>query len=95
VEYSKAPVVTRERMYLETMQEIMSNTSKVLVDTKSNSLLYLPLDKLIHMSGSVTAAPPTDAPPIIKPSASEPSGTVIDSTNRSRDALRSRDREGR
>jgi modulator of FtsH protease HflK len=47
-EYEKAPQVTRERMYLETMQQIMSSTSKVFVDNKSgNSLLYLPLDKLV------------------------------------------------
>jgi membrane protease subunit HflK len=96
VEYSKAPVVTRERMYIETMQEILSHTSKVLVDTKANSMLYLPLDKLIQMSGAGTAAAPAvDAAPIIKPSASEPVTTPIDTSNRSRDALRSRDREGR
>ncbi|MBB3102428.1 FtsH protease activity modulator HflK [Azomonas macrocytogenes] len=49
-EYRKAPDVTRERLYLETMQEVMSNTSKVLVtgETGKNSLLYLPLDKIIN-----------------------------------------------
>ncbi|QDQ28203.1 FtsH protease activity modulator HflK [Chitinimonas arctica] len=52
-EYSKAPQVTRDRMYLDTMQEIMSNSSKVLVDQKAGSgnLLYLPLDKLMQLSG--------------------------------------------
>lgn len=51
VEYQKAPAVTRDRIYLETMQQIFSNTSKVMIDTKSNnSLLYLPLDKLIQQS---------------------------------------------
>jgi membrane protease subunit HflK len=51
VEYQKAPAVTRDRIYLETMQQIFSSTSKVMIDTKSNnSLLYLPLDKLIQQS---------------------------------------------
>ncbi|BEI42862.1 FtsH protease activity modulator HflK [Polynucleobacter sp. HIN10] len=48
-EYAKAPQVTRDRMYIDTMKEIYNNVSKVLVDTtKSNSLLYLPLDKIIN-----------------------------------------------
>lgn len=49
-EYRKAPEVTRERLYLDTMQELMSNTSKVLVtgDKGQNNLLYLPLDKMIE-----------------------------------------------
>ncbi|MGQ7959628.1 FtsH protease activity modulator HflK [Pseudomonas sp. SP16.1] len=48
-EYRKAPEVTRERLYLDTMQELMSNTSKVLVtgEQGQNNLLYLPLDKMI------------------------------------------------
>lgn len=45
--YKKSPAITRERLYLDTMQAIMSNTSKVLVDSKqANNLMYLPLDKL-------------------------------------------------
>jgi modulator of FtsH protease HflK len=53
VEYNKAPAVTRERMYLETMQQVFSNVSKVMVDSKSNSnLLYLPLDRLLQQSGN-------------------------------------------
>lgn len=51
VEYQKAPVVTRDRIYLETMQQIFTSTTKLMVDTKNNSnLLYLPLDKIIHQS---------------------------------------------
>lgn len=47
-EYQKAPAVTRDRIYLDTMQNIFSNTTKLMVDVKNgNSLLYLPLDKLI------------------------------------------------
>lgn len=56
-EYAKAPEVTRQRMYLETMQQIYANTSKILVDAKGQSnLLYLPLDKLIQAAGTATAA---------------------------------------
>ena len=48
-EYKKAPEVTRERLYLEAMETVMSNTSKVLVDSDSgNSLMYLPIDQLIN-----------------------------------------------
>jgi membrane protease subunit HflK len=53
VEYQKAPAVTRDRMYLETMQQIFANTTKVMVDAKgNNNLLYLPLDKLIAQSAA-------------------------------------------
>ncbi|MBC8996363.1 FtsH protease activity modulator HflK [Pseudomonas sp. N40(2020)] len=57
-EYRKAPEVTRQRLYLDTMQEVFSNTSKVLVtgnkDGQSN-LLYLPLDKMIQNSSGSNA----------------------------------------
>lgn len=53
VEYERAPEVTRQRMYIDTMQKVMSKTSKVLVDVDSGNVLYLPLDKLIgNDSGS-------------------------------------------
>lgn len=52
-EFSKAPEVTRERMYLSTMQEILGATSKVLIDSESsNNMLYLPLDKMIQQAAS-------------------------------------------
>jgi membrane protease subunit HflK len=51
-EYTKAPKVTRERLYLDTIQSVLENSSKVLVDTKSNNLLYLPLDKLMQSSSA-------------------------------------------
>lgn len=57
--YSMAPDTTRERMYLETMQQIFANTSKVYMDSRSNgSLLYLPLDKLIQDGRARTAPDP-------------------------------------
>lgn len=49
VEYAKAPRVTRERMYIETLEQVMSNTTKVFMDQKGgNNLIYLPLDKLMN-----------------------------------------------
>jgi membrane protease subunit HflK len=57
VEYQKAPAVTRDRMYLETMQQIFSNTTKLMMDVKSgNNMIYLPLDKLISQSDSSLSA---------------------------------------
>lgn len=62
-EYRKAPDVTRQRLYLDTMQEVFSNTSKVLVtgDKGQNNLLYLPLDKMIDSRGGASAAIPAPA----------------------------------
>lgn len=58
-EYAKAPEVTRQRLYLETMQQIYANTSKVMVDAKGQgNLLYLPLDKIM---GAVGASVPANA----------------------------------
>ena len=53
-EYRKAPEITRQRLYLDTLQEVFSNTSKVLVtgDKGQNNLLYLPLDKMIEGRGA-------------------------------------------
>jgi membrane protease subunit HflK len=63
VEYSKAPEVTRSRMYLDVMQQIYSNTSKVLIDTKGNgNMLYLPLDKLMQAAGATPDASAQLAP---------------------------------
>jgi membrane protease subunit HflK len=90
-EYQKAPQVTRERMYLDTMQQVYSNVSKVFVDVRSGSnLLYLPLDRLLQQAG---AAPGTATAPVQAPIESAPAvpGTDI----RSRDGARTRDREGR
>jgi membrane protease subunit HflK len=86
-EYQKAPQVTRDRIYTDTMQQIYSNVSKVMVDSRSGSnLLYLPLDKLIQQSGNtVTATPPSPVP------AAETPANVGSNDVRSRDGLRSRD----
>jgi membrane protease subunit HflK len=61
-EYQKAPQVTRDRMYTDAMQQVYSNTTKVMVDSKRNSnLLYLPLDKLMQMSGQNNSGASSDA----------------------------------
>ena len=89
-EYQKAPQVTRQRLYLDTMQTVMNNTSKILVDQKGgNSLLYLPLDKLQQIvSQPYSGAPEVLAQPPV-------AATPGPSDTRSRDALRNRDRENR
>ena len=91
VEYSKAPGVTRDRMYLDMMQQVLSSSTKILVDQKSgNNLLYLPLDKLIQNSGpSPTPAQTTETPPSV---AHE---TAPDAGARTREAFRGRERESR
>jgi len=89
-EYQKAPAVTRDRMYIETMQQVFGNTTTVLVDLRQgNQLLYLPFDKLIEQAMQDPAAPRA-APPAV-PEAPAPADAT-----RSRDtSLRSRDREAR
>ncbi|MBQ0713280.1 MAG: FtsH protease activity modulator HflK [Porticoccus sp.] len=52
-EYQKAPEVTRQRLYIDAIQEVMTNSSKVLVDVEGgNNMLYLPLDKIIQQGSS-------------------------------------------
>jgi len=86
-QYAKAPAITRERIYIETLQSVLSSTSKILIDTKaSGNLLYLPLDKLMQQAGvaglsesqASQRTPDTALPP--------------DTSPRSRDSLRSRER---
>ncbi|RCL23864.1 FtsH protease activity modulator HflK [Pseudomonas sp. AFG_SD02_1510_Pfu_092] len=69
-EYRKAPDVTRQRLYLETMQEVYSNSSKVMVATKDgqNNLLYLPLDKMVEGSRN-PSAPTTSVSPSVNDAA--------------------------
>ncbi len=72
-EYTKAPEVIRERMYLETMQQMFANASKVLIDTKgSNNMLYLPLDKITQQaaqdpSRAASGSPMSTGVPVIPP----------------------------
>jgi len=73
-EYAKAPAVTRERIYIDTMQQIYTSTSKVMLDYKGGgNLLYLPLDKLmqqvapavIDQSGVARQLPPSSEQPVV------------------------------
>jgi membrane protease subunit HflK len=94
-EYQKAPAVTRDRLYLETMQQVYSNVSKVLVDSRSGSnLLYLPLDKLLQQSGATqTAVPPSNV--TTPATSSDPLISTNAGDVRSRENQRGRDRESR
>ena len=93
-EYQRAPAVTRDRLYLETMQQVYSNVTKIMVDSRAGSnLLYLPLDKLLQQTGAAAPAPAGAAVTVPTPSA-DPTGTQIVDI-RSRDGARTRDREGR
>ena len=57
-QYEHAPAVTRERMYLETMENVYKNSRKIIVDTKSgSSMMYLPLDKLISSTPQSISMP--------------------------------------
>ena len=68
-EYQQAPKVTRERLYLETVEDVLANTSKVIVDTKEgNSLMYLPLDKLIEQGQGKRMTQLPSMPPGTTPS---------------------------
>jgi membrane protease subunit HflK len=97
-EYQKAPQVTRDRMYLDSMQQIYSSVTKVLVESRQgSSLLYLPLEKILQMNGTAGGAaeaapglPPgtTVLPPLPGTGANSPDA-------RTRDAARSRDRDVR
>jgi modulator of FtsH protease HflK len=93
-EYQKAPGVTRDRLYIDTMREVYTNVSKVMVDSRNGSnLLYLPLDKLLQQAGA-PAVGASGVLPTLPPAA----GAVAElpsSDGRSRDNARGRDREGR
>ena len=91
-EYDKAPGVTRERLYLDMMQQVMQSTTKVVVDQKgSSNLLYLPLDKLMQAAQQIPL--PAIAESGVAPRAVnvEPA-PIVTEANRLRD---SRSRDGR
>lgn len=64
-EYQRAPAVTRQRLYLETMEQVLGSSTKVIVDTKgTGNMIYLPLDKLLEQRG--LPRPATETPPMIR-----------------------------
>ncbi len=86
-EYQKAPQVTRDRMYLETMQQIYSSVTKVMVDSKQGSnMMFLPLDKVLQMSGAEAGT--AVAGPQVPSAPAAPAPSIPDS--RSRESSRSR-----
>jgi len=93
VEYQKAPSVTRDRMYLETMQQIFSNTTKLMMDAKSgNNMIYLPLDKLLANTEAAQAPAKATATGSV---ASDTMTTVEVRGSKDGRARDSRDRESR
>lgn len=110
-EYQKAPEVTRQRLYLDMMQQVLSSTTKVVAQQKQGSLLYLPLDKLVQSgadsaAGAAAAIAPATAADGAGRSAAMPPATGADGNSSgapadssqgrgSRDSFRSRDREPR
>jgi membrane protease subunit HflK len=91
-EYAKAPEVTRQRLYLETMQQIYSNTSKVMIDTKgAGNLLYLPIDKLMSAAGAAV----TSATDVVPDRSSAPASAQDNRDVRTRGSLGTRERGDR
>ena len=96
-EYTRAPEVTRNRLFLETQEQIMSSVSKVIVDQKgSNSLLYLPLDKLINQNrASSDDQDQTKASNQRNDGGTSASDVFNSITERSRGAFNARERDAR
>ncbi|MDP3843696.1 MAG: FtsH protease activity modulator HflK [Oxalobacteraceae bacterium] len=98
-EYQKAPAVTRDRIYLDTMQHIFTSTTKLMIDVKNgNSLLYLPLDKLIgqtSLSGVPAANPNSALDTVTSPTIDSllPSKNQQQQDSRSRESRDSRSQE--
>jgi modulator of FtsH protease HflK len=96
-EYTKAPGVTRDRLYLDMMQSVLGNSNKVLIDQKqgSGNLLYLPLDKLLQQGGAAALpAPDASGAPrtTSSPAPTTPDAPATVDPSRSREGLRSRER---
>ncbi|MEY2803433.1 MAG: hypothetical protein RL657_769 [Pseudomonadota bacterium] len=94
-EYQKAPQVTRDRLYIDTMQQVYTNVTKVLVESRQGSnLLYLPLDKIMQMTAAGGAAEPAPGSPA---GATPPTPNFSSSgqDSRGRGDGRQRDRDGR
>jgi modulator of FtsH protease HflK len=101
-EYQKAPGVTRDRLYIDTMRQVYANVTKVMVDSRSNSnMLYLPLDKLMQQATSSNApAPAATTAPVVGAEAASPSSPAAPAAQtpaevRPREVTRSRERDAR
>jgi len=95
-EYQKAPQVTRDRLYLESMQQIYGNVTKVLVDSsKGSNLLYLPLDKIMQTSAQGAAAADAASTAATPVPGATPVPSPLSNEVRARDNSRSRERDAR
>ncbi|MGE4241548.1 FtsH protease activity modulator HflK [Ramlibacter sp.] len=93
-EYQRAPQVTRDRMYIDTMQQIYGGVTKVMIDSRQGgNMLYLPLDRIMQQVAAGGAATPEPAAAGTVPAAPPAAGSAADS--RTRDNARSRERETR
>jgi membrane protease subunit HflK len=93
-EYQKAPAVTRDRMYIDAMQEVYSNVTKVMVDTHGgNNFIQLPLDKLAQAATTAPGAAESAAAATVTVTPVDPASANADP--RTRDNTRGRDRDGR
>jgi membrane protease subunit HflK len=87
-EFQKAPVVTRERLYIDAVEEVLSKSSKVMVDVKGgNNIMYLPLDKILTQSSQVESSAALDSGDI-----RELTNQVVEQLRRDNQSVR---REGR
>lgn len=92
-EYANAPEITRERMYLSTLEQVYANTSKVLLDAKgSNNMMYLPLDKLLNQVGNTSSVLSTEVHEVATTSSSSSKSGSAVSTNRTMSTDVGRDR---
>ncbi len=95
-EYQKAPQVTRDRLYTDAMQQIYSSVTKVMVDSRQgNNLLYLPLDKIMQMSGAQASDPAIGAAPALPAAGAVVPAPPVAADARTRDASRTRERDSR
>jgi membrane protease subunit HflK len=98
-EYQRAPQVTRDRLYLESMQQIYSNVTKVMVETRQggNNMLFLPLDRILQQvsAGGVAAPQDTPAPAQVPPGTAPSTSSSAAADARNRENARGRERETR
>ena len=92
-EYQRAPQVTRDRMYIDAMQQIYTNVTKVMIESRQGSLMYLPLDKIMQQvaQGGIAA----EAAPAVGAPAAPTAAPGASTDPRTRDNSRTRERETR
>jgi modulator of FtsH protease HflK len=93
-EYAKAPQVTRDRMYLDAMQQIYTSTTKILIDSRQgNNLLYMPLDKLMQLSasGDIATLPLANTGQVATPSVASPAPSAATAAPNNSRSSRERD----